>query len=165
MHPLYWISVNLHVLSAMLWLGGMLFLGVVGAPALRSVEPATLRQQLFHTLGVRFRAAGWAAIVVLVLTGFVNMHFRGLLQWSGVLSDGEFWATSVGQSLAAKLILVTIMLTVSAVHDFILGPAAGRAVAGSAEAILLRRRAAVLARANALAGVLLVLAATRLARG
>jgi uncharacterized membrane protein len=165
MHPLYWISVSLHVLSAMLWLGGMLFLGIVGAPALRAVEPATLRQQLFHSLGVRFRSAGWAAIAVLVLTGFVNMHFRGLLQWSGVLDDSEFWATSVGHALAAKLVLVTIMLAVSAVHDFILGPAAGRVVAGSAEALHLRRRAALLARANALAGVLLVLAATRLARG
>jgi putative copper resistance protein D len=165
MPPLYWVSVNLHVLSAMFWLGGMLFLGVVGAPALRAVEPATLRQQFFHSLGVRFRSAGWVAIAVLVLTGFVNLHFRGLLQWSGVLGDGEFWATSVGHSLAAKLVLVTIMLAVSAVHDFVLGPAAGRAAAGSAGALRFRRRAALLARVNALAGVLLVLAATRLARG
>jgi uncharacterized membrane protein len=165
MPPLYWVSVNLHVLSAMLWLGGMLFLGVVGAPALRAVEPATLRQQLFHALGVRFRTAGWAAIVVLLLTGLANLQFRGLLQWSGVLHDPEFWATSVGKALAAKLILVTIMLTISAVHDFVLGPAAGRAVSGSPEALRLRQRAAHLARANALAGVLLVLAATRLARG
>jgi putative copper resistance protein D len=165
MPPLYWISVNVHVLSAMFWLGGMLFLGVVGAPALRRVEPAPLRQQLFHSLGVRFRLAGWAAITVLLLTGVVNLHYRGLLQWSGVLDDPEFWATPVGRALAAKLVLVTIMLVVSAVHDFVLGPAAGRATAGSPDSLRFRRRAALLARANALAGVLLVLAATRLARG
>lgn len=165
MHPLYWISVTLHVLAAMFWLGGMLFLGVVGAPALRAVEPAPLRQQLFHSLGVRFRSAGWAAITILVLTGLVNLHFRGMLQWSGVLADREFWTTSAGRALAAKLVLVTIMLVVSAIHDFVLGPAAGRAVAGSADAVRFRRQAALLARVNALAGVLLVVAATRLARG
>ena len=165
MPVLYWVSVNLHVLAAMFWLGGMLFLGVVGAPALRTVEPATLRQQLFHSLGVRFRAAGWAAIALLLLTGLVNLHYRGLLQWSEVLGNRDFWATSMGRALGAKLILVTIMLVVSAIHDFALGPAAGRAVPGSENALRLRRRAALLARLNALAGLLLVLAATRLARG
>ncbi len=165
MPVLYWVSVNLHVLAAMFWLGGMLFLGVVGAPALRAVEPATLRQQLFHTLGVRFRAAGWTAIGLLVFTGLANLHYRGLLRWSEVLGSREFWSTSMGRALGTKLVLVAIMLVISAIHDFILGPAAGRAAPGSDQASRLRRRAALLARFNALAGVLLVLAATRLARG
>ena len=60
---------------------------------------------------------------------------------------------------------VTAMLVVSAVHDFVLGPRAGRATAGSARAIQLRRQAAVLARINALLGVVAVVAAVRLARG
>jgi len=56
------------------------------------------------------------------------------------------------------------MVTVSAVHDFVDGPAAGRARPGSPESIRLRRRAALLARTNALLGVVLVVAAVRLAR-
>jgi len=51
------------------------------------------------------------------------------------------------------------------VHDFVLGPRAGRAVPGTPEAAALRSRAAWAARFNALAAVGLVIAAVRLARG
>jgi uncharacterized membrane protein len=162
---LYWLSVTVHVLAALLWLGGMFFLGLVGAPALRAVEPPALRQRLFHELGVRFRGVGWGAIAVLVVTGVANLHYRGWLHWSGVLDSAAFWRTATGHALAAKLAAVTVMVAVSALHDFVLGPAAGRAAPGSEEAIRLRRRAALLARVNALLGVAVVAAAVRLTRG
>lgn len=165
MSAAYWISVTVHVLAALFWLGGMLFLGLVGAPVLRAVEPPALRQRLFHDLGMRFRGAGWVAIGVLVVTGVLNLHFRGWLHWDGVLGSAAFWSTPTGHALAAKLVAVTVMITVSLVHDLVLGPAAGRATAGSPEALTLRRRAALLARGNALVGVIVVVAAVRLARG
>ena len=160
----YYVNVTAHVLAAMLWLGGMFFLGIVGAPVLRGVEPPELRQQLFHRLGVRFRAIGWWAIAVLLMTGLINLHYHGWLQWSGVLGTAAFWRTPPGHALALKLVAVAAMLLVSAVHDFRLGPLAGRATAGSPRAMRLRRRAALLARVNALLGVLVVVAAVRLAR-
>ena len=165
MPALYYVNVTIHVLAAMFWLGGMFFLAVVGAPALRAIEPASLRQQLFQELGVRFRTAGWWAIGVLLVTGVINLHYRHWLQWHGLLDNPAFWRTAQGQSLALKLACVTGMLVVSFVHDFILGPQAGRARPGSPEAVALRRRAALLARLNALLGLLLVIAAVRLARG
>ena len=149
----------------MFWLGGMFFLGVVGAPVLRGIEPPAMRQALFQSLGLRFRRAGWIAIAVLVATGLVTLHYRGLLRWSGVLGDAAFWRTTLGHALAAKLAAVTVMLAASAVHDFVLGPAAGRAAPGSPAAVRLRARAAWLARVNALIAVALVVAAVRLARG
>jgi uncharacterized membrane protein len=161
----YYVVVTIHVLAAMLWLGGMLFLGVVGAPVLRAIEPPALRQRLFQELGLRFRTIGWIAITVLVTTGVIMLHLRGLLHWSGVFGSAAFWRTALGTALAAKLAAVVTMIVVSAVHDFLLGPAAGRATPGSPEAVALRRRAALLARANALVGLLLVIAAVRLARG
>lgn len=165
MPALYWASVTLHVLAAMFWLGGMFFLGAIGAPLLRRVEPPAARQALFHDLGARFRAAGWGAIAVLVATGLVNLHYRGLLRWSGVLGDAAFWRTPLGRALGAKLAAVVVMVSVSVAHDFLLGPAAGRAAPGSPGALRLRARAAWLARANALVGVAVVIAAVRLARG
>ena len=165
MSAFYWLSVTLHVLAAFVWLGGMLFLGAVGAPVLRDVEPPALRQRLFQALGERFRTVGWAMIATLVVTGVANMHFRGLLRWDGVLGSAAFWRTGLGTALAWKLATVAFMLVASAVHDFALGPRAGRAVAGSPEAIALRRRAAWLARVNAVVGVGLVIAAVRVARG
>ena len=161
----YHLVVTLHVLAALLWLGGMFFLGVVGAPVLRAIEPAALRQRLFHLLGVRFRTVGWIAIAVLVTTGTIMLRARGLLAWSGVLGSAAFWRTPLGVTLAFKLATVVTMIAVSAVHDFLVGPAASRAEAGSAEAVALRRRAALLARLNALVGLFLVIAAVRLARG
>ena len=162
---LYYASVSVHVLAAMLWLGGMFSLAVVGAPVLRRIEPPALRQRLFQELGRGYRRVGWWAIGVLVLTGVANLHFRGWLRWQGALGDADFWRTGVGHALAVKLAAVGTMIVVSVVHDFVLGPAAGRAVAGSASAVALRRRAALLARLNAAVGVVVVLAAVRLARG
>lgn len=161
----YYVTVTLHVLAALVWLGGMFFLGLVGAPVLRAVEPPRLRQRLFHELGSRFRTLGWVSIALLVATGVINLHYRGLLAWNGVLGSPSFWGTSMGRALAVKLIAVAVMLIVGAVHDFAVGPAAGRVEAGTPAALALRRRAAWLARINALVGVVVVVAAVRLARG
>jgi len=160
----YWISVTVHVLAAMLWLGGMLFLGVVGAPVLRTLEPG-LRQSLFHALGLRFRTVGWMAIALLVATGLLNLHYRGLLQWDGVLATRAFWTSSMGRALAVKVGVVTAMVVLAAVHDFVLGPAAGRVAIGSAEFLRVRRRTMLLGRINAVLAIVLVVAAVRLARG
>ena len=160
---LYLTSVTLHVLAALFWLGGMFFLAVVGAPVLRHVEPAELRSRLFDDLGRRFRAAGWVAIAVLVATGLGNLHFRGFLAAS-VLGRAAFWHTAFGTALGVKLVAVAAMLVLQAVHDFVHGPRAARTVPGSPEALALRRRAALLARLNALVGLVVVVSAVRLPR-
>ncbi len=161
----YYVNITVHVLAAMFWLGGMFFLALVGAPALRAVEPPSLRQQLFQELGVRFRTAGWWAIAVLLLTGVINLHYRHWLQWNGLLGNAAFWRTGQGRTLAIKLGAVAAMLVVSVVHDFITGPRAGRAGPGSPEAVRLRRQAALLARANVILGLIVVIVAVGLARG
>lgn len=160
---LYHLNVTIHVLAVILWLGGMFFLALVGAPVLRKVEPARLRATLFRDLGRRFRLVGWVAIGVLVLTGLGNLHFRGVLSTSALLSS-DFWSSRYGTALAWKLGSVAAMLLFQGLHDFVLGPAASRASMGSPEMATLRRRAALLARGSALLGVV-VIAAVRLARG
>jgi uncharacterized membrane protein len=57
---LYYLNVTVHVLAAFLWLGGMFFLGAVGAPVLRRLEPPELRARIFRELGQQFRSVGWA---------------------------------------------------------------------------------------------------------
>lgn len=162
---LYLLNVSVHVLAAMLWLGGMFFLAVVGGPALRGIEDPALRGRLYSSIGRGFRRAGWWSIAILVATGIGNLAFRGLLSWQ-VLGSGRFWGTRYGHTLAGKLVAVAAMIAVSAVHDFVLGPAASRAARrGDPEARALRSRAAWLARINAGLGVVVVLLAVRLARG
>lgn len=164
MRSLYLANVTVHVLAAFLWLGGMFFLAVVGAPVLRHVQPAELRARLFAELGYRFRTAGWVAIGVLVATGVANLWFLGLLRWER-LSDPALWQSPYGHALAWKLAAVTVMVAVSAVHDFVHGPRASRLVPGSPAALRARARASWMARVNALVGLVLVIAAVRLARG
>lgn len=164
MRTLYLVNVTVHLLAAFLWLGGMFFLAAVGAPVLRRVEPAALRAQLFGALGQQFRAVGWVCIAVLLATGVANLWFVGVFR-AGRWADPAFWASPYGHTLAWKLAAVAIMVAVSAVHDFIHGPAATRMVPGSPEALRMRRQASWLARVNALVGIVLVAAAVRLARG
>lgn len=160
----YLFNVTLHVLAAFLWLGGLFFLAVVGAPILRRVEPADLRARLFQRIGARFRRIGWIAIAVLVVTGLGNLHFRGLLGMEG-WSDPGFWMHPFGRALAWKLGLVTCMVGLAALHDFVLGPRASRREAGTPEALRARRLAAWVARINTLLGILLIVVSVRLARG
>lgn len=164
MSELYYLNVSVHVLAALLWLGGMFFLAAVGAPVLRKVEPPSLRARLFQELGAGFRKVGWPAIAVLVVTGTLNLHFRGVLR-ADVLASSDFWSAPYGEALAWKLGAVTAMLVVSGLHDFWLGPAARRAGRDDPRAEGMRRWAAWLARLNAVLGIVLVLAAVRLARG
>ena len=164
MNAVYWTAVTLHVLAALFWLGGMFFLAAVAAPALRGLGDAALRQRLFQEVGRRFRTSGWIAIGVLVTTGVVILHIRGLLR-TGVLADPAFWATPFGEALAWKLALVAVILVGQGVHDFVHGPRASRARPGSEEALRMRRTASLLARLNAVLALGLVYVAVRLARG
>jgi uncharacterized membrane protein len=160
---LYYLSVSIHVFAALVWLGGMFFIALVGAPVLRRLDRPELRQALFDQLGVRFRTVGWISLAVLLVTGVVNLWFRGALSmatWRDPAFSGSGWATALKYKLAAVL----VMLVVEGYHDWVLGPRASRMNASSPEAAVLRKRASLYARISAVAGVVIILAAVRLAR-
>lgn len=129
----------LHVVAAMMWIGGMLFIALVLMPATRRLEDAALRARLIHTIGLRFRTVGWIAIAVLVATGVGNLWHDPAL-----LATGR---------LRVKLGLVALSIVLSAVHDFDVGPRAGAPGADPR----LRVRASWLARLNVLVVLLIVL--------
>ena len=155
----YLAAVAVHVLAAVVWLGGVFFFALVGAPVLRRVDPPELRRALFDALGRRFRVVGWVTVAILLGSGTLLLQLRG---WLAPALDGSLWPTPAGRLLGWKLAAVAGMIVTTAVHDFLLGPRAGRAGPG-AEA--LRRRSARWARAGALLGLVALLAAVRLARG
>lgn len=160
----YLFNVTVHVLAGVVWLGGMFFLVAVGAPILRKVDPPALRARLFAELGRRYRTFGWASLAVLLATGTMNLYFRGVLTDASI-GTRHFWRTPFGHSLGLKLACVAAMLAIQAVHDFRWGPRASRLPPGSLDAQRMRRRAALAARVNAVLGLLLLIAAVRLARG
>jgi putative copper export protein len=159
----YHAAVFVHVLSAVVWLGGMIALALL-APILRGAVDEAARQRLFHRLGRRFRRVGWICLAALGASGLVQLHARG---WWGMAfwSAPGLWSSPLGHALAGKLLTVGIMLAVQAVHDFWLGPMAGRVPAGTEEARRLRKRAMLLARFNAVAALALLWFAVAVARG
>src|SRR5262245_40871258 len=164
---LLWLaSVWLHVVTAALWVGGMLFLVVVLVPLMRT--PALRGQAVLwiSAVGLRFRTVGWASLLVLVVTGTINAAFRaGSLAGLG---DAAWWTNPFGRLLGMKLGLVGLILVLSAVHDFGVGPRASelmRAEADSPRARRWRAAASWMGRLNLLLALLVVALAVALVRG
>lgn len=87
----FWVAtVSLHLLAAVMWIGGMLFLSVVFAPLVRNGNVNPMFPAVFRAAAQRFRPVVWTAMVVLVMTGLVLVHQRGvsladLAHWPKVL--------------------------------------------------------------------------------
>lgn len=166
MGVLYLFSVWLHIFAAAVWIGGMVFLAAVLVPVTRRPEYRGVAASLFHLTGVRFRWVGWACIALLLLTGTFNLLFRGL-GWADLWS-GRLWEGRFGQALAFKLFLVTVILLLSVLHDFFIGPRATalwHADPGSTDARRLRRQASLIGRVNLLLAMATVALGIILVRG
>jgi uncharacterized membrane protein len=128
-----------HVLSAITWVGGMLFIALVLVPTARALEDAGLRTRLLQESGYRFRTIGWIALVLLVVTGLLNLWLQPFL----LRAPRFHW----------KLGLVVLALVLSAFHDWVLGPRAG--VPGADPSV--RIRASWIARLNVVVALAIVL--------
>ncbi len=158
---LFLLNLTVHVLTAMLWVGGMMFLSMVVVPAMRQIEPPQ-RARLFSTVGRQFRWVGWASIGLLIVTGLINLHYHGV-GWAQLTSN-DFWHTTFGFRLVIKGVLVGAMLVFSALHDFVLGPGASARPPDGAQRPAGRRLVSWLARVNLLLGILVIAVSVELAR-
>jgi uncharacterized membrane protein len=166
MRTLYLVSVWLHIVAATAWLGGMLFLVFVVVPALRRPELAANATSAIRVLGERYRTVGWSTLLVLLVTGAANVAFRA--GSSRGVFEAEWWATPFGRILAAKLTLVLLVLLLSGLHDFLVGPRAGRLMAeapGDPATGRWRTAARWMGRINLLFALAIVGLAIRLVRG
>ncbi|MBD0316549.1 MAG: hypothetical protein ICV75_07645, partial [Nitrospiraceae bacterium] len=75
------------------------------------------RRVLFQTLARRFRITVWGSIILLIATGTLLVSSK-----TGTLAEPEGWRTV----LTTKLWLVAVLIGLTAVHDFWLGPLVGR---------------------------------------
>ena len=107
----------LHMLAAVSWIGGTIFLSVVLVPVLRREPFASQKALLFRTVARRFRVVVWGAITILLLTGFPLLHQRGI-----PIMNPSGWP----MVLSVKLGLVAILLLFTMTHDLIIGPRVGR---------------------------------------
>jgi uncharacterized membrane protein len=106
-----------HVFAAVSWIGGTIFLSVVLVPVLRREQFASQKALLFRTIAMRFRVVVWGSITILLLTGPMLLHERGI-----PIMNPSGWPTI----LSIKLGLVAILLLVTGTHDLIVGPRVGK---------------------------------------
>ncbi|MCS6925356.1 MAG: DUF4149 domain-containing protein [Candidatus Binatia bacterium] len=155
-------SVWLHILAAVVWVGGMVFLAAVLVPLSRTLVPREVATLLIQQTGVRFRWIGWACLVLLLLSGVFNLTYRGFdWTWSA-------WQSPFGQVLTVKLLLVAGILCLSVLHDFVIGPRAtalGQTSPASPHALQLRRQASWLGRLNLLLSLVVLALGVVLVRG
>lgn len=111
------IFVALHVLAAVTWVGGMIFLSLVLGPLVRSRKAAPEFMALFRSAALRFRPLVWIAMVILVSTGPMLLSRRGIH-----VTDPASWPGIV----TVKLALVSLLLFLTLLHDLLLGPRVSR---------------------------------------
>ena len=100
----------IHLLSAAIWVGGSLFIGIVFSPLLKtmfgSVEE---RIQIMIKVGKRFNKIAVPSLIILMGTGLYNSHM--LLSKPDLLM-----ATSYGTFLIIKIILVIALIITYVIH-------------------------------------------------
>jgi putative copper resistance protein D len=110
---LWFAAVSLHILAAVVWIGGMIFLSLVLAPLVRRGNVIAEHVALFRYAARRFRIIVWLSIVILLTTGPLLLQGRNLL-----LNAPSDWPAVV----RIKLGLVCLLLLLTLAHDLYLGP-------------------------------------------
>jgi uncharacterized membrane protein len=159
------ISMWLHLLAAIVWIGGLAFIAMVLVPTLRDPTVRPQAVALLRLSGRKFQRIAYATFVTLAVTGVLNLFLKTGGSWSAI---GALLPTGYGRLLVAKVLVVLAIVALSLYHDLVAGPAAARAMEAdptSAAARNLRRRASMLGRANMLLSLVVLTLALLLVRG
>jgi copper resistance protein D len=114
---MYSTLVILHILAAVTWVGGMIFLSLVLAPLVRKRKAVPEFMALFRSAALRFRPIVWVAMAILVMTGPMLLSLRGV-----AVASPSAWPEIV----TVKLTLVALLLFLTLLHDLVLGPQVSR---------------------------------------
>jgi len=102
--------VIVHLLAAMVWVGGTIALVFVGVPAIRTLEGEP-RGRAMRALGLRWRPLGYGALLVAAVTGIALAAH----DWSRGRSPFQ-------TVLWVKVALAACLVVVSYLHNYVLGP-------------------------------------------
>ncbi|MBI4591712.1 MAG: CopD family protein [Candidatus Rokubacteria bacterium] len=143
----------LHLLAAVVWLGGLLFQSHILFPILAKRGPTDALASAVR----RFRRVAWTALVVLVLTGLHNLtRLPPVATWS---------PSGLAPLLALKLFLVVVVLMLSAHRDFGLAARLLRELAAGTSTHRIVRTIVRVDRVVLLLGVILLYLGLAVSRG
>jgi uncharacterized membrane protein len=101
-----------HLLAAIVWVGGTVALVFVAVPPVQRLQGPE-RAALLRELGRRWRPIGWSALGIAIVTGIVLAQRAHA--FDGAPRDFD-WV------LAAKGLLVGLLVAGAYLHDYVLGP-------------------------------------------
>ena len=79
-----WLLIRwIHVIAAVVWIGGNLVLAMVIVPYFRQNLPSVQRIQLLTQIGKRFEPIVWGCVLVLIFTGIGNLYKAGFFDPTG----------------------------------------------------------------------------------
>ena len=100
----------IHLVSAAIWVGGSLFIGIVFSPLLKTMTGSVQeRMQIMIRVGRRFNKIAVPSLIILMATGLYSSH--ALLAKPDLLV-----ATSYGTFLIIKIILVIALIITYVIH-------------------------------------------------
>ncbi len=113
------ISPWIHVLAVTVWIGPQFMMFIAAIPALRTIEDRQVRAKVMRTIVTRFGWLAWAAMAVIVLTGISN-----IVQVQDIDPNVDIFDSDIRwfQLFNLKMVLVVIMVALTAVHTFMIGP-------------------------------------------
>ncbi len=99
-----------HLVSAAIWVGGSIFIGIVLAPLLKTIsESVEERVTIMIRVGRKFNKIAIPSLIILIATGLYSS--------SNILSRPQFlFSTNYGIILVIKIILVISLLVMFAIH-------------------------------------------------
>ena len=109
----YLVSVWIHLIAAMAWVGGMVLFVVAVRPAARLLDADT-RVAFLTDFGQRLGTVSGYALPTLALTGAFNLWARGVRPAD--LVRIEWLHTTFGHLVAVKIVLVALAIALSIAH-------------------------------------------------
>ena len=100
----------IHLVSAAIWVGGSLFIGIVFSPLLKTMtDSLEERMKIMIRVGRRFNKIAVPSLIILMATGLYNSHML-------IGNPNLLVATSYGVFLTIKIILVIALIITYAIH-------------------------------------------------
>jgi Predicted integral membrane protein len=157
-YEIYRISVFLHIFAFSIWFGGMIFISLI-------LRPSIMRRQdypeIIDVVARKFSKITWFFIFpVLFVSGFFNSYFR-----TGEINPFEWSQYAPGKIALVKFHLFILILILSALHDFKLGPKAVELMKSNANPEKFRKLSGIVGRVNFLLGIVMLILGILLVRG
>ena len=159
----------IHVIAAVVWIGGNLVLAMVIVPYFRQNLPPVQRIRLLTQIGKRYEPIVWGCVGILIFTGLINVfNAIGL-----TTSTDSAIVSSFMRTLFIKLMLFVVLVILTSLHSLVYGPKLTKAIETlddsleelPPEVLPIRKQMSIVSSLMGVVSILILLAAVALGMG